>query len=95
MKGGGLGAPSYHGIESLVDTEVLKEADRDLPKNTPNPSPIYFRVLCLCALHRSSKPDLIALPRTRRRRTRNTYISISLKYVRNVLLLVLVHQLAA
>ena len=52
-------------------------------------------VLCLCAQRWSSKPDLFALPHARRRRQRNTCFSISLVYVRNVLLLVLVHQLVA
>ena len=63
------------------------------------PCPLHL-ALCLCvsvfcAQRWSSKPDLFALPHARRRRQRITCFSISLVYVRNVLLLVLVHQLVA
>ena len=56
---------------------------------------VLFCVSVFCARRWSSKPDLFALPHARRRRQRNTCFSISFVYVRNVLLLVLVHQLVA
>jgi len=89
---GGAGARTYN-HDMVADELYVLYRETSFDQILPNTQSLCYRALCLCPQRRSSKPDLFALPHARRRRQRNTCLSISLIYNRNVLLLVLVNQL--